>query len=128
MARDGLGCGCAARSHGENSPETRGLATVGLPGLGDWPGHNQGDLAGSDMGVTPAREHQRAMHTARRANGGAGNSEEQSHAKQGSNDQIKGTSRLLTSSRSTSIAKQRRRRKGLMGRRWRSSDCIGELQ
>jgi hypothetical protein len=44
----------ATRSRGENSPETRGLATVGLPGLGDWPGRNQGDLAGSDMGLTPA--------------------------------------------------------------------------
>ena len=72
MARDGLGRGGAARSHGENSPETRGLVTMGLPGLGDWPGRNQGDLAGSDMGLTPAREYQRALRTARQSNGGAG--------------------------------------------------------
>ena len=72
MARDGLGHGGAARSHDENSPETRGLATVELPGLWDWPGRNQGDLVGSDMGMTPAREHQRALHTARRANGSTG--------------------------------------------------------
>jgi hypothetical protein len=45
---------------------------VGLPGLGDWPGRNQGDLAGSDMGLTPVREHKRALHMARWANGGAG--------------------------------------------------------
>jgi hypothetical protein len=45
---------------------------LGLLGLGDWPGRNQGDLAGSDMGLTPAQEHQRALHMARRANGGAG--------------------------------------------------------
>jgi hypothetical protein len=50
---------------------------------------------------------------------------EQSRAKQGSNNQIKGTGRLLTSSRSASVAKQRRRRKGSTGRRWRSSDYIG---
>jgi hypothetical protein len=54
-----------------------------------------------------------------------GNSGEQSHAKQGSNDQIKGTGRLLTSSRSAGVAKQQRRRKGSTGRRWRSSDCTG---
>jgi hypothetical protein len=54
-----------------------------------------------------------------------GNSGEQSRAKQGSNDQIKGTSRLLTSSRSARVAKQRRRRKGSTGRRWRSFDCTG---
>jgi hypothetical protein len=68
----GLGRGGAARSRSENSPETRGLAMVGLPGLGDWPGRNQGDLAGSDMGLTPVREHKRALHMARWANGGAG--------------------------------------------------------
>jgi hypothetical protein len=48
------------------------MASTGLPGLGDWPRHNQGDLAGSDMGITPAREHKRALHMARRTNGGAG--------------------------------------------------------
>jgi hypothetical protein len=64
--------GGTAWSRGENSLETRGLATLGRPGLGDWPGRNQGDLAGSDMGLTPAQEHQRALHTARWANGGAG--------------------------------------------------------
>jgi hypothetical protein len=52
-----------------------------------------------------------------------GNSGEQSRAKQGSNVQIKGTGRLLTSSRSAGVAKQRRRRKGSTGRRWRSSNC-----
>jgi hypothetical protein len=70
--KDRRGGGGAARSRGENSPETRGLATAGLPGLGDWSGRNQGDLVGSDMGLTPAREHQRALHTARRPNGSAG--------------------------------------------------------
>jgi hypothetical protein len=31
----------------------------------------QGGLAGSAMGITPARKHQKALHTVRRANGGA---------------------------------------------------------
>jgi hypothetical protein len=54
-----------------------------------------------------------------------GNTGEQSRAKQGSNGQIKGTGRLLTSSRSAGVAKQGRRSKGLTGRRWWSSDCTG---
>jgi hypothetical protein len=54
-----------------------------------------------------------------------GNSGEKSRAKQGSNDQIKGMSRFLASSRSAGVARQRRRRKGLTGRRWWSSDCTG---
>jgi hypothetical protein len=53
------------------------------------------------------------------------NSDEQSRAKQGNNNQIKGTGRLLTPSRSAGVAKQQRRHKGSMGRRWRSSDCTG---
>jgi hypothetical protein len=44
----------------------------GTRGLGGWPRRAQGDLADSAEGTTPAREHHRALHTARRANGGAG--------------------------------------------------------
>jgi hypothetical protein len=44
----------------------------GTRGLGDWPRHAQGDLADSAEGTTPVWEHQRALHTARQANGGAG--------------------------------------------------------
>jgi hypothetical protein len=71
-------------------------------------------------GSTRGRDTRRGGLTAAR-----GNSGEQSRAKQDNNDQIKGTGRLLTSSRSAGITKQRRRRKGSMGRRWRSSDCTG---
>jgi hypothetical protein len=35
MAGGGHGRGGAARSHDEDSPETRRLATAGLPGIGD---------------------------------------------------------------------------------------------
>jgi hypothetical protein len=45
---------------------------VGLPGLGDWPGRNPGDLADSAMAFTLAQGHQRARTTVERANGGAG--------------------------------------------------------
>jgi hypothetical protein len=44
----------------------------GTRGLGDWPRRAQGDLADSAKGTTSAREHQRALHTARRANSGTG--------------------------------------------------------
>jgi hypothetical protein len=54
-----------------------------------------------------------------------GNTGEQLCAKQGSNGQIKGTGRLLTSSRRAGVAKQGRRSKGSTGRRWRSSNCSG---
>jgi hypothetical protein len=70
MARGGHGRGGAARSSGENSPETRRLATVGLPGLGVWPSRDQGGLAGSAMAFTLAQGHHRAQTTAGRANGG----------------------------------------------------------
>jgi hypothetical protein len=50
----------------------RGLATAGLQRLGVSHRRDQGGLADSVMGITPARGHQKALHTARRANGGAG--------------------------------------------------------
>jgi hypothetical protein len=47
-------------------------------------------------------------------------SSEQSRELQSEDNQIKGTGRLLTSSRSAGVAKQRRRRRGSTGRRWRT--------
>jgi hypothetical protein len=47
-------------------------------------------------------------------------SDEQLCKLQSGDNQIKGTSRLLTSSRSAGVAKQRWRRRGSMGRRWRT--------
>jgi hypothetical protein len=61
MARGGHRRGGAARSRGESSSEKRRLATARLQRLG-----------GYFMGITPARKHQKALHTVRRANGGAG--------------------------------------------------------
>jgi hypothetical protein len=72
------------------------------------------------MAFTPARGHQRAQTTARRANGGLDCSDEQSRELQSGDNQIKGTGRLLTLSRSASVAKQRQRRRGSTGRRWRT--------
>jgi hypothetical protein len=71
-AGGGHGCGGATRSHGENSPETSRLATARHQRLGGWPRRTQGDLADSTEDTMPAREHQRALHMARRANGGVG--------------------------------------------------------
>jgi hypothetical protein len=48
------------------------LATAGHQGLGGWFRRVQGDLADSAEGTTPAREHQRALHMVRWANGGVG--------------------------------------------------------
>jgi hypothetical protein len=45
---------------------------------------------------------------------------EQSREILSGNDQIKGTCRLLTSSRSAGVVKQRRRRRGSTGRWWRT--------
>jgi hypothetical protein len=70
MGRARPKCGSAARSHGESSPETSRPATAGLPGLGDWPGHNPGDRADSSMDFTLAQEHQRAQTTTESANRG----------------------------------------------------------
>jgi hypothetical protein len=72
MVGAGPKCGGVARSRNENSSEMSRPAMAGLPGLGDWSGHNQGGLADSAMAFTPARGHQRAQTTAARANGGAG--------------------------------------------------------
>jgi hypothetical protein len=47
-------------------------------------------------------------------------SDEQSRELLSEDNQIKGMSRLLTLSRSASVAKQRRRRRGSMGRQWRT--------
>jgi hypothetical protein len=47
-------------------------------------------------------------------------SSEQSRELQSKDNQIKGTDRLLTSSKSAGVAKQRRRRRGSTGRRWRT--------
>jgi hypothetical protein len=72
MARGGHRRGGAARSRGESSSEKRRLATARLQRLGGYFGRVQGGLADSAMGITPARKHQKALHTVRRANGGAG--------------------------------------------------------
>jgi hypothetical protein len=45
---------------------------------------------------------------------------EQSRGLYSEDDQIKGTSRLLTSRRGAGVAKQRRRRRGSTGRRWQT--------
>ena len=45
---------------------------AGLPGLGDWPGRNPGDLADSALAVTLAQGTQRVQTTTEWANGGAG--------------------------------------------------------
>jgi hypothetical protein len=47
-------------------------ATVGHQRPGGWPRRAQGDLADLAEGTTPAREHQRALHTTRWANGRTG--------------------------------------------------------
>jgi hypothetical protein len=52
-----------------------------------------------------------------------GNSGEQSHTNQGSNGQIKGADRLLTSRGSAGVTGQRRWCRDETGRRWRSSSC-----
>jgi hypothetical protein len=70
--RGGHGRGGAARSRDGNSPETSIPATTGYQRLGGWPRSAQGDMADSAEGTTSAQEHQRALHTATRANGGAG--------------------------------------------------------
>jgi hypothetical protein len=95
--------GGAARSHGEGSPEMRVLATAGSRGLGtssgvfravwrtrSWASHRRGSTRGRctwQGGLTVAW----------------GNSGEQSRANQGSNDQIKGAGRLLTSRGSAGV-------------------------
>jgi hypothetical protein len=68
----GHGRGGAARSRGGNSPETSRPTTAGHQRLVGWPRRAQGNLADSAEGTTPTREHQKALHTARRAIGGAG--------------------------------------------------------
>jgi hypothetical protein len=50
-----------------------------------------------------------------------GNSGEQSHANEGSNDRIKNRGRLLTLRGSAGVTGQRRWRRDTTGRRWRSS-------
>jgi hypothetical protein len=68
------------------------------------------------MGITLARGHQKALHTARRANGGEDSSGEQSREQQSSNDQIKRACGLLTLRGSAGVMGQRRRRKDATGR------------
>jgi hypothetical protein len=67
-AGGGYGRGGAARSRDGNSTETSRPATTGHQRLGGWPRHAQGNLADSAEGTTPAREHQRVLHTTQRAN------------------------------------------------------------
>jgi hypothetical protein len=76
--------------------EDEQTGTAGHQGLGGWPRRVQGDLTDSAEGTKPAREHQRALHTARPANGGRGNSSEQLHANQCSIQGNRGAGRLLT--------------------------------
>jgi hypothetical protein len=66
MVGGGHGRGGAARSRGGNSPETSRPATTRHQRLGGWPRRAKGDLADSAEGTTPARENQRALHTAKR--------------------------------------------------------------
>jgi hypothetical protein len=72
MAGGGHERGGGAWSRSGNLPETSRPATAGHQRPRGWPRRAQGDLADSAEGTTPAREHQRALHTARRANGGVG--------------------------------------------------------
>jgi hypothetical protein len=101
---------------------------------GGWPRRGTGGL-GTSLGATravwrvqPWPSHRRGGTRERRPwrsglTAALDCSGEQSCANQGSNDQIMGAGRLLTSSRSAGVVKQWRRRKGSTGRRWRSSGC-----
>jgi hypothetical protein len=62
--------GGAARSRGESSPETRGMATAGLQGLRERVRCVQDNTVNTVVGIMPARKHQRAQTAAERSCGG----------------------------------------------------------
>jgi hypothetical protein len=123
MARAGHRRGGTARSRSESSPETRGWPRRGSRGLGASSGAFRAvwwtrPWASRRRGSTRGRCTRRGGRTTARSNSG-----EQSRANQGSDDQIKGPGRLLTSRRSAGTTGQRRRHMDATGRQWQSSGC-----
>jgi hypothetical protein len=77
-----------------------------------------GRSSGLSHGITPTRNHQKALHTAAWDSSG-----EQSREQQSSYGQIKGAGGLLTMSGSAGVTRQWRRSKDATGRRQRGSGC-----
>jgi hypothetical protein len=101
---------------------------------GDWPRRGSrglGTSSGAFRAVWQTRPWASRRHRSTRGHctrqcgltAARGNSSGQSHANQDSNDRIKGAGRLLTSRGSAGVTGQRRWRRDMTGRRWRSSGC-----